>query len=206
MRPSSDRALFVLTLLGLGAISACKSASVSEAEPAARWRYTPDLAVSQPPYRTVHANYKERLDQAYVFLECRGTYTATGRLFEPLHAALQAASISAAGPPFALFYDDPGRVAVSELRSRACFPVEGPLPANGAWQYDVLPGTTVVYAVIGGPYPDVPRAYPGIFAFMTKMGWVENGPIREIYLVPPSVVTSNDQLMCEVQIPATNAP
>jgi effector-binding domain-containing protein len=60
----------------------------------------------------------------------------------------------------------------------------------------------VVYAVIGGPYPDVPRAYPGLYAYLAKQGWVENGPVRETYLIPPTSVSRWDELMTEVQIPA----
>ena len=64
----------------------------------------------------------------------------------------------------------------------------------------------IVYAVIGGPYPEVPRAYPGIYAYLKHMGWVEAGPIREIYLIAPGTIASFADLLCEVQIPAAVAP
>jgi len=165
-------------------------------------RYVPDLPVSVAPFTTVHANYKERLAQAYVYVELRGSYTQTGRALEGLAQAMQAAGVRAAGPPFALFYDDPGQVAAEALRSRACFPVDVQPPADSKLAFDVLPQSTVVYAVIGGPYPEVPRAYPGVYAFLERFRWVEAGPIREIYLVAPGSVSSFDQLMCEVQLPA----
>jgi effector-binding domain-containing protein len=37
------------------------------------------------------------------------------------------------------------------------------------------------------------------------MDWVENGPIREIYLVNPGEVKDFSELVTEVQVPATAA-
>lgn len=168
------------------------------------WIYEPDLPVSRPPFRDVHANWKQRIDQPYVYVEYTGPYFETGRLLPSVHQALNDARIVPSGPPFALFYDDPGKVPADRLRSRACVPVDGMPKQLGRLSYDVLPSQTVAYAVIGGPYPEVPRSYPGLFAYMNKMGWVEDGPVREIYLVPPSSVTDFSQLMTEVQIPAVH--
>lgn len=172
----------------------------------AGWSYTPDLPVTRAPYDDVHANYKERLPQGYVYVEVAGSYTQTGRALPELHARLARAGLEASGPPFGLYYDDPGRVPVGELRSRACIPLErAPDPSLG-FTWDVLPRAHVVYAVVAGPYPDVPRAYPGLYAYLQKMGWVEAGPVREVYLVPPASVTSFDQLLCEIQLPAAPRP
>lgn len=203
------RPSFVALFSGLAFVAvACRSTpettqtATSGAPPA--WRYTPDLPVSHPPFTEVHANYKERLDQPYVFVECVGSYAQTGRALPALHAALVSRGIRASGPPFGLFFDDPKSVPTAQLRSRACLPVDAPVAATDAFGYDVLAQGTVVYAVVSGPYPDAPRAYPGLLKHMSKMGWVANGPVREIYLVPPSETKSHDDLLCEIQIPATN--
>lgn len=198
-----------LVLAALGAsLPACRStaADVGSRPRPARRAYTPDLPVSVAPFREVHANFKERLEQPYVFVELRGSYTQTGRSLSGLADALNAAGLDASGAPFALFYDDPGTTPVAALRSRACIPVEHEPPASAGLAYDVLPRAQVVYAVIGGPYPEVPRAYPGIYAYLKHMGWVEAGPIREVYLVAPGSVASYAELLCEVQIPAAAAP
>ncbi len=198
------------TCVGLCAclLLACRSTSEptqSDATAAApTWRYTPDLPVSHPPFTEMHANYKERLDQPYVFVECTGSYLETGRALPALHRALVERGVRASGPPFGLFYDDPKSVPVAELRSRACLPIDAPVTSCAAFKYDVLPQGTVAYAVISGPYPEAPRAYPGLLRYMSTMGWVENGPIREVYLVPPGTTKSHDELLCEIQIPATN--
>ncbi len=176
----------------------------ASANAAPRWVYEPDLPVSAPPYREVHTNWKQRIDQPYVYVEYAGPYYETGRLLPSVHQALSDAGLEAVGPPFALFYDDPGVVPADQLRSRACVPVDGMPKHLGSLSYDVLPSQTVAYAVVGGPYPDVPRAYPGIYRYMNRMGWVEDGPVREIYLVPPGAVQDYSQLMTEVQIPVVH--
>ena len=165
-----------------------------------------DLAISRAPFHDVDVNWKQRLDQAYVFIEAKGSYTQVGGLLERVDALMEAQGIDPAGPPFGLFYDDPGKKPVEELRMRACFPVLGSPKLSKPLSYSALESTTVVYAFIGGPYPEVPRAFPGMFEFMRKLNWVEDGPIRETYLVNPALVSDFEQLVCEVQIPAASAP
>lgn len=192
-------------------LAACASPSTdrsqSSAPPSAgeqRWVYEPDLPVSQPPFREVHANWKQRIDQPYVYVEYTGPYYETGKLLVSVHEAMHGLGIAPSGPPFGLYYDDPGRVPAERLRSRACVPVEGMPRQLGRLEYDVLPSRTVAYAVAGGAYPEVPRCYPGIYRYMDKMGWIEDGPVREIYLVPPTAVEDWSQLMTEVQIPVSH--
>lgn len=165
--------------------------------------FQPDLPVSVAPFRDVHANWKQRIDQPYVFVEFLGSYTETGRMLPVVHEAMAARGLEPDGPPFALFFDDPGLVPMEQLRSRACVPVADRIDPGSALSFDVLPSTTVVYAFAAGAYPEVPRAYPGLYAFMEAGGWVENGPIRETYLVSPAEVRSFDELLTEIQIPVT---
>ena len=188
-------------------LSAC--ATVDTAAPAdsgqeaarTQWVYNSDLQVSRPPYEAVHCNWKDRIDQAYVYLENLGPYKDTGALIPEVHRLLAQQGIQPSGPPFGLYYDDPSAVKSDRLRSRACVPV-------GAWtkpapplQKEELPSRTVAYAVASGPYPGVPGCYPGIFGYMAKMNWVIAGPIREIYMIPPSEVEGYESLLCEVQVP-----
>lgn len=198
--------LLLPALAGLALACGSTEPAGARTAPQADWRYVPDLAVSHPPFSDLVANYKERLEQAYVFVELRGPYTETGRSLPGLHARLAAQGVAVTGPPFALFYDDPGRVPAAELRSRACFPVERPPDPALGFEAEVLPAATVVYAVVSGPYPGVPRAYPGLDAFAERMGWVEAGPLREIYLTSPASVASYDELLCEIQLPVTQRP
>lgn len=163
--------------------------------------FVPDLPISAAPFDKVHVSWKQRLDQPYVYFERRGDYTQTGSFIATVHREMIDQGLEPSGPPFALYYDDPGRVETSQLRSRICIPVAGQRSPNEPLSYDVLPSVTVVYAFVGGEYPEVARAYPGLYAFMDRMGWTENGPLRETYLVPPSMVDDFSELVTEVQIP-----
>lgn len=177
----------------------------SSSRPVQGLEVQPDLPLSRPPFDHVAANWKQRLAQPYVFLEARGSYTQVGALLGELVAEAQRQDLRIGGPPFALYYDDPGRVAVDELRLRACLPLEAAATVDAPLAYDVLPSTTVVYAFVSGPYPEVPRAYPGLYRYLSELGWRENGPVRESYLVHPGEVVDFSQLVTEVQIPATSA-
>ncbi|MEZ6004268.1 MAG: GyrI-like domain-containing protein [Planctomycetota bacterium] len=201
--------LTLTALLGAALCAACTSYSASQpTRPEATHGrtapavYVPDLPVAAPPYDTVQASWKQRLDQPYVYLEHVGSYTETGTLLPALHRELAAQGLEPAGAPFCLFYDDPALVPAYQLRSRACVPIEGARSPQSPLAYDVLPSTTVAYAYTSGAYPDAPRAYPGIYRYMQLMNWVENGPIREIYLVPPGPGTPYSELVCEIQIPS----
>jgi len=192
-----------LCALALGALLSCSAHSTSQRSASAGNASGEfELSLARAPYDAVEVNWKHRLDQPYVFVEARGAYTQVGRVLEVLFAAAREQALDAAGPPFALYYDDPGQTAVSELRLRACLPVAAGAPAQAPLSYDVLPSTTVVYAYVAGPYPDAPQAYPALYAYLRRMNWVENGPIREVYLRSPASVTSWEELVCEIQLPA----
>jgi len=114
--------------------------------------------------------------------------------------------LTSLGPSFALFYDDPGEKPLEELCSRIAFSVESTLAAWPSLQVDVLRSSTVAYALVDGPYPEVPRCYPGLLAYLKQMHWALAGPIREIYHVAPGSVSDWSALRCEVQAPVSMAP
>lgn len=167
---------------------------------------TPDVAISRAPFEEVHCAYKERLDQPYVFLELTGSYAVSGRSIPELARLMKEQGLVPSGPPFGLYFDDPGQVPVDRLRARVGFPVESQAAVREPLRVDVLPSATVAYALVGGAYPEVPRSYPGLLAYVHKMHWVLAGPIREIYLVEPASVKDWTELRCEVQIPVSMSP
>jgi len=154
----------------------------------------------------ITADWKERMAQAYVFFEETGDYRELGDSMRRLLTLVEALDIEPTGAPFTLFYDDPGRTPVEALRARVCIPVaRRPAAAPAALQFDVLERSMVAYTQVSGAYPEVPRVYPALFRFLTKMGWAPGGPIREVYLVNPGAASSVDELVTEVQIPWTVA-
>jgi len=160
---------------------------------------TPEI---QESAQHIEANWKERLAQPYVYVEHTGDYRRLGDSMRALFAAAESMELDATGAPFALFFDDPGRVPSEHLKARACIPVsERPARGLAVLEYDVLPRAMVVYARVGGAYPEVARSYPTLFAYLRELGWVQGGPIREVYLVNPVDAPSYQELLTEVQIP-----
>jgi len=148
----------------------------------------------------VEVQWKERMAQPYVFLEHNGDYRLMGATMRQLMQA--AAGLPVTGPPFALFYDDPGSTPLSELRARVCLPVATePQTMPSDFRYEVLPRSMVVYARVSGPYDHAGRIYGQLFAYMQKLNWKRGGPIRETYLVNPGEVADPARLWAEVQIP-----
>jgi len=201
-----------LRLLSLGLVilpvwlSACSGsyrlearASSADARPA-RPTYSTDVPISRAPYEQVAVNWKHRLDQAYVYIEHNGDYRTIGQAFSALLEALDVQQIAPTGPMFGLYYDDPSMVAPEALRARACMPVSAETSGRGSLRFDVLPSTTVAYAVVAGAYSEVPRAYPALLDFLRGRGWQLAGPLREIY-VNPEAALEGGELLTEVQAP-----
>lgn len=168
-------------------------------------RFLPDLPVSQPPYSTLTASWKDRLEVPYAFLEARGPYHEAGASIPSLLRELDAQGLSPDGPPFCLFFDDPGRVRAEDLRARVCVPLRGVRSLRSPLRLELLPSQTVAYAYASGPYPEVPRAYPKVFEYLAGMGWEPAGPVREIYLVAPGPRPDPSQLLTEIQVPVRAA-
>src|SRR5690349_10717852 len=130
---------------------------------------TPDVPLSSPPFAEVHCSYKERLEQPYVYLELTGNYTLAGRSLAEVAKLMKEQGLSPSGPPFGLFFDDPGLVPAERLRAQIGFPVEAQSPVQLPLHTGVLPSATVAYALASGAYPEVPRCYPGLLAYVKKM-------------------------------------
>lgn len=159
-----------------------------------------DVPVTRDLAGTPNANWKERIDTSYVYLPHHGDYRAIGDTMTELFTLVEGSDLDPVGPPFALYYDDPGTVATENLRARACVPVASLRSMPPRVQSDVLPRATVAYAVVAGSYREVPRVYPGLFRYVNERGWTAGGPIREVYL---NVGQTDDpaQLLTEVQVP-----
>lgn len=164
--------------------------------------YVPSLPVSHPPFDEFHPSWMQGADQPYVYFEHYGPYTSTADHLPALMREMHAQGLDRiTESPFCLFYDDPGRVAAVDLYSRACVPYEGPKPPVSPLRYDVVPGRTVAYVIVSGPYENASRAYPKLLEYVASRRWTIDGPFREIYRVPPRGGADADDLLCEIRVP-----
>jgi effector-binding domain-containing protein len=161
----------------------------------------PDVPVTAPPFETVHIQWKQALDQPYVYLERQGDYADAVRYVGTLMQHLEAQGIRPTGPPFALYFDDPLEVPEQERRFRVCVSVDGIAAVTAPLGFNVQPTRNLIYARVSGPYPNADQAYPQMFQYMRDRSWVLDGPIRQTLLVDPASVASFDELISEVQMP-----
>lgn len=174
-------------------------------EPVSSRTYQTPIPVSHPPFDDVQVTWMQRLDQAYVYVDVYGSYAMTGSNIPMVVREAEAQGLVVSGPPFCLFYDDPGEVEASQLRARVCLPITGPTAPRTPLKYDVLPSRTIAQAFVTGRYPEVPRAYPAVLAYVNSIRKVVDGPILERYIVPPSTATAPSDLLCEIQVPFASA-
>lgn len=154
-------------------------------------------------------NWKERLAQPYVYVEHRGDVRRIGLALQRLFTLAAEAGLEPAGPPFALFYDDPAATAVEELVARACLPVAAMDAAPAGLGAAVLPQAMVAYQHVRGPYEAVARSYPELLRWIRGRGWEPGVPVREIYLAAPGATPASDAsvgAVTEVQMPWSLAP
>ena len=92
-----------------------------------------------------------------------------------------------AGPPFAMYYNQPVESVDVELVFPAVFDVLENLPAEadaGIYPID-LPGGEAVEYVYFGPYDGMAPAYGEVYQWLGEHGKVPGGPPREVYLSEP---------------------
>lgn len=195
-----SRRLRALGALFLATCAACAATG----DPGAAAPRTPppviDVVPARMPFDAVDVTWKERLALRYAYRQLSGDYRGTRAALAELRGALARRGLRAAGPAFALFYDDPGAVPAAELRSRVCVPVDGDEATAGPWAFDVLPGDKVVYCVTAADHGAVALSYPALFRYLAERGWVEVGPVREIYLTEAGDGSTGPPLT-EVQVP-----
>lgn len=190
-------------LLLLLAAGSCVAPSAPQVADSSASPDSPPAVVESRELVVSEVAWKERLEQPYVYLEHVGDYRRLGEAMRGLLERVRLAELDVSGAPFALFYDDPASVPADRLRARVCVPVRAGASAAAGLQADLLPRALVVYAEVGGAYPELPRAYPALFAFLRDHGWKPAGPLREIYLVDPGSVADWRELQSEIQVPWT---
>ncbi len=205
--PTGDMKLIPSTLLLLLSSCALQGTVPTGLGPtSSRWSVGfSDLQVSHPPFQTVHANWKDRRQVPYVYLEIRGNEADRESMIPILQQELEKQGLVADGPPFCLFYVVPGVPPTEFPSTRVCMPVHREVEPLAPLEFGVLPSTTVVYGLASGVRSDVRKAWTGIFDYVEGQDWVPDGPLREIYLVAPGTDPTPADLISEVQVPVRSA-
>jgi len=163
----------------------------------------PEIAVTEAPYQRVVVDFKETLDLPYVYVEHQGSYDDMRDSVKRLIAALEAQEIEPQGPLFGLYYDDPKSLPQASHVARIGVPVELGTRAQAPLFGDRTGSRTVVYAVAAGEFGSGRRVLSALYQRMKDWGWVQSGPVMEIYgfPAPGGPGEPEPRFLTEVQIP-----
>ncbi|WP_415898763.1 AraC family transcriptional regulator [Neptuniibacter sp. QD48_11] len=128
--------------------------------------------------------------QGLIGYEHRGDYMEIGQAFEKLFMFAGTHNlVTDETRSFGIYYNDPGSVDKSELRSHACLTVEAPIKANIEDQpeYLEIPSGKCVTIVFKGPYSELEKPYDWLFGEWLPQSGMEaaNFPPFEEYLNDP---------------------
>lgn len=124
--------------------------------------------------------------------------------FREVYAAIGAARVEAAGPPFVIYHSAP--VPGEPLDMEVCAPIAGTLDAPAPWRVVEMPAGTFASQMHVGPYQTVGTTYEQLSAWIPEHGLAIAGPPREVYLSPPSTPPQRTQTIVEFPVTRTPVP
>lgn len=138
-----------------------------------------------------------------IYVPHQGAYVEIGGAFERLFGALSAQSLIS-GPPrtIAVFYDDPDRVPVDALRSRAGMAATGTETIAPPLEMMTLAGGPMAVLRYKGAYTGLKAAYDWLYGqWLPQSGrQPADGPCFEEYLNSP-MDTAPADLLTDIYVP-----
>lgn len=119
--------------------------------------------------------------------------------YNRLSAAIAAAGLEPAGPPFFVMeevFDDE-----QPARIRLGYPVTTPFPPDGEVHCTELAACEVATTIHRGPFSEAGPAYRAIEEWISANDYVAIGLPWEVYLVSPADTTDALQYVTEIHIP-----
>lgn len=127
----------------------------------------------------------EKVDPIRVaYVQLTGPYENWGKGLMELKMWLERQGAEIVGRPIGLFYDNPTQTLAVELRSDACFPVQGDVKSQGKFMIKELPAGEIATTRHIGPADQYTRTYGAFLEGLLKHGFVFYGPAREIFEEP----------------------
>jgi len=121
-----------------------------------------------------------------------------GRAFEALYGRVAQAGVAPAGPPFAIYHNEPKQGEPFEMD--ICVGVSSPISPSPGLEFMELPATRVVSLLHIGPYDALGGAYEAVKAYIGEHDLEPSAPPREFYLSPPDVPPAQVQTLVEFPI------
>lgn len=140
---------------------------------------------------------------AVMSLSFTGSYNQTAEKLDELVAWVLRAGRPYSGPPMAIYYDDPEKVAEADLRAEALVPMGEQCDGGDDIVRKELPGAEVATALHQGAYAGIGAVYKEIFGWIAENGYryVEEAGTREIFHKVLGEVDAAAEFLTEIQVP-----
>ena len=117
-----------------------------------------------------------------------------GQIFNPRNQG----QVQVSGAPMYICHDESFKEEDMDIEMAVA--VTGRITVDPDFEVKNLPGGKVITAIYTGAYDGIGEAYTKLFEFMTKNGYKQTEPTREIYLTNPNE-KPEEELMTELQLP-----
>ena len=143
--------------------------------------------------------------QMVIGLRRRGPYTQIGAMIPELFEFAEENGVMLAGAPIFVSHETTAEEALeAEAKGTAdvevVFPIACDVKPSGEVKYYELAGGKMAQIVYKGPYEAMVPTYEKLFVWLTENGKQIVGPLREVYLSDPRLV-SPDEYITEIYAP-----
>jgi len=143
---------------------------------------------------------KKRSVKQVISLSCKGNYSNIGLWFGEIIGHLASKGIFASDYLMSVFFDDPRKVDVNELRCEVLVPVDVNFDSDEKFKFKVLDEINVVSEVHKGSIISSGSTYDKILTWLDLEGYKIVGPFSEIYYYD-GVSPFSENYEFEIQIP-----
>ena len=134
-----------------------------------------------------------------------GSYKIIAEMLPDLYVYVMSNGAELTGPPVFVCRETSQEAAMKAnqngtARVEVCAPIAGAITESEAVKVYELPGGKMAKVVHQGPYEHCETTYKKLFDWVVENGHQINGPIREVYLNDPRVVSPED-ILTEIYAP-----
>jgi len=128
------------------------------------------------------------------------TYEDMGKHYEEIFAFLGQHGVNPAGPPLTLYHDKEHRER--DIDAESAVPVAGSVPSGERVKVRALPAVEqMASAIHKGSYDMLGEAWNKMLAWIEAHGYHMSGPVREVYIKGPGVLSKPSDYVTELQLP-----
>lgn len=140
----------------------------------------------------------EEMKVAYV--PYTGSYSKIPEYMQEVGQLVMKKGLKMTGTVYGTYFNSPENVPEENLQYEIGFSIEEEIPQEDKLGFKELPEHTVLSAVHKGPYTQVGPVIHVVADYAVKNGYDIVGPVTEVYLNDPSLV-SEEELLTEVRLP-----